>query len=122
MPLPLRTAVIRLEGMLFRSHHGVLPEERKLGGPFRVDLALTVVAPVHYRDRLAETLDYRLAHTRVESLMTRRRFHTLEALADTMADSLVRLPKVVSARVTVTKLAPPLGPGTVSAVEIERHR
>ncbi len=121
MPHPPRLAEIRLEGMTFRAHHGVLPEERKLGGPFRVDLRLTVAAPARYRDRLSETLDYRLAHARVRTLMTRRRFHTLEALADRLAEALVRLPKVVAARVTVTKLAPPLGPGTTSAVRIERR-
>ena len=116
---PGRTALIRLEGMTFRGHHGVLPEERKLGGPFRVDLALTVGAPARYRDRLAETLDYRLAHARVAVLMTRRKFRTLEALADAIARALARLPKVEIAWVRVTKLAPPLGPGTTSAVEIE---
>jgi len=108
--------------MLFRSHHGVLPEERRLGGPFRVDLKLHVVAPVRYRDRLAETLDYRLAHATVNRLMTRRKFQTLVALADAMAESLMRLPKVGRATVRVTKLAPPLGPGTTSSVEIERAR
>lgn len=108
--------------MLFRAHHGVLPEERKLGGPFRVDLRLVVAAPVRYRDRLADTLDYRQAHARVQALMSRRRFHTLEALADAMAESLVRLPKVERATVRVTKLAPPLGPGTTSSVEIFRDR
>jgi dihydroneopterin aldolase len=119
---PLRTAVIRLEGMTFRAFHGVLPEERKLGGPFRVDLTLTVEAPPQYRDRLSETLDYRLAHARVVALMTRRKFRTLEALADAIAEALVRLAKVVAARVRVTKLSPPLGPGTTSAVDIERRR
>ena len=119
---PVRVVVIRLEGMTFRAFHGVLPEERKLGGPFRVDLKLTVEAPARYRDRLTETLDYRLAHARVTALMTRRKFHTLEALADAIAEALVRLAKVVVARVRVTKLAPPLGPGTTSAVEIERRR
>ena len=121
MPQPVRLAVIRLEGMVFRAHHGVLPEERKLGGPFRVDLKLTVEAPAQYRDRLSETLDYRLAHDRVAALMTRRRFHTLEALADRIAEAMVNLPKVAVAKVTVTKLAPPLGPGTTSAVTIERR-
>jgi len=114
--------VIRLEGMMFRAHHGVLPEERKLGGPFRVDIALTVAAPARYRDRLEETLDYRLAHTTVVRLMTRRKFRTLEALADAMAGSLSHLPMVGKAQVRVTKLAPPLGPGTTSSVEIERTR
>lgn len=122
MPSPSRLVVIRLEGMTFRAFHGVLPEERRLGGPFRVDLKLTVEAPPRYRDRLNETLDYRLAHARVAALMTRRKYRTLESLADAMADALVRLSRVAAARVRVTKLSPPLGPGTTSAVEIERRR
>lgn len=117
-----RTALIRLEGMTFRAHHGVLAEERKLGGPFRVDVALMLDAPRVYRDDLTQTLDYRRAHATVEAVMLRRRFRTLEALADAMAAGLARLPKVRSARVTVTKLAPPLRPGTTSSVELERAR
>ncbi len=42
------------------------------------------------------------------------------AAVDRNAAALARLPKVVSVHVKVTKLAPPLGPGTTSAVELER--
>lgn len=118
---PQAAATIRLEGLTFRAFHGVLPAERSLGGPFRVDLALTVAAPVRYRDRLSETVDYRLAVDRTRGLMTgRRKFRTLEALADAIARALLGLPRVRYATVRVTKLAPPLGPGATSAVELTR--
>ncbi|MEK7475681.1 MAG: dihydroneopterin aldolase [Candidatus Coatesbacteria bacterium] len=114
--------VILLEGLRFRGRHGVLAEERKLGGPFRVDLALDILSPPRWRDRLSETLDYRSAFARTKALMEGRPFRTLEALADTLAVALIRLPKVRRARVRITKLAPPFMPGATSAVEIARTR
>ncbi len=106
--------------MNFWGHHGVLPQERKLGGPFKVDLEVLVAAPRRYRDRLSETVDYRVLYTRTKVLMERHRFRTLEALASAIADVAVRVPKVQKVRVKVTKLAPPLAGGATSAVEVHR--
>ena len=114
--------VILLEGLRFRGRHGALAEERKLGGPFRVDLTLDVSSPPRRRDRLSDTLDYRAAFARTKDLMEKRSFRTIEALANALAESLVRLPKVRQARVRVTKLAPPLMPGATAAAEIVRRR
>jgi len=118
----LLATAIHLEGLRFRGRHGVLAEERKLGGPFRVDIALDVLSPPRWRDRLSDTLDYRAAFARTKALMEGRPFRTLEALADTLAVALVRLPKVRRARVRITKLAPPFMPGATAAVEIVRTR
>ena len=112
---------ILLERMHFQGHHGVLAAERRIGGPFRVDLALHVRAPRRYRDRLSDTLAYRLVFARVRSCMERRRFRTLEALADAIALALLGFPLVRRVTVRVTKLAPPLGGGASSAVEIRRR-
>jgi dihydroneopterin aldolase len=47
---------------------------------------------------------------------------TLEFLAQEIAAGLVRLDRVLAARVRVTKLSPPLVPGATSAAEIEMER
>jgi dihydroneopterin aldolase len=97
-----------------------MPEERRLGGPFRVDLTVRIDAPARSRDRLSDTVDYRALYSRARNVMEKRRFRTLEALAETIATAVVGQPKVRSVRIRVTKLASPLGPGTACAVEIDR--
>ncbi len=119
---PSDVTVIYLEGLRFRGRHGALAEERKLGGPFRVDLTIDVATPRKLRDRLSDTLDYRAAYARTKELMEGRPFRTIEALADALARAIVRLPKVRQARVRVTKLAPPLMPGATAAAEIVRKK
>ena len=98
----------------------MLPQERKLGGPFNVDLEVRVAMPKRSRDRLSETVDYRTLHAKTKFLMERRRFRTLEALAAAIAGACMRVAKVQDVRVKVTKLAPPLGGGATSAVEVRR--
>jgi len=112
------SASIFLENMNFWGRHGVLPEERKLGGPFRVEMELDVDAPARYSDRINETADYRILFSRTRALVERRHFRTLEALASAVADAVMKVKRVRGVRVKVTKLAPPLGTGTTSAVQI----
>ena len=107
-----------LENMNFRGRHGVLPEERRLGGDFRVEIEALVVLPAHFRDRISDTADYRALFFRTRSIVEKRRFRTLEALARAIADAAIKVRRVRGIRVRVTKLAPPLGGGTVAAVEM----
>ena len=112
------SAAVFLENMSFRGHHGVLPEERKLGGQFRVDIKMDVDAPARQSDRINETADYRLVFSRTRELVEKRRFRTLEALATSVAMAVMKVKRVRGTRVRVTKLAPPLGGGTTAAVEV----
>jgi dihydroneopterin aldolase len=111
---------IFLDGMNFRGRHGVLASERRNGGHFRVDLNARVEAPAKCRDRLADTVDYRMLFSRTRIIVEKRRFCTLEALATAIADAAAGIKKVRSVRVRVTKMAPVLGSGTMCAVEVER--
>jgi len=112
------SAAIFLENMNFWGRHGVLPEERKLGGPFRVDIRMDVDAPARHTDRITDTADYRVVFSRTKALVERRRFHTIEALAQAVASAVMKVKRVNGVRVRLTKLAPPLGNGASSAVEI----
>jgi len=112
------SAAIFLENMNFWGRHGVLPEERRLGGPFRVDLKMDIDASARHSDRLSGTADYRVVYSRTKALVERRRFHTIEALASAVAGAVMKVKLVRGVRVKVTKLAPPLGGGTTSAVEV----
>ena len=112
------SAVIFLENMHFWGRHGIMPEERKLGGQFRVDMMLDVEAPARHSDRLKETVDYRVLFERAKALVEKRRYRTLEALTSAVADSAMSVKRVRGVRVRVAKLAPPLGGGTTAAVEV----
>jgi len=111
-------ARIFLENMVFRGRHGVLPEERKLGGDFRVEIEADIVTLPRFRDHIAGTADYRALFSRARAIVERRRFRTLEALTGAIATAAIKVRHVRGVRVRVTKLAPPLGGGATAAVEI----
>jgi dihydroneopterin aldolase len=104
--------------MTFRGRHGVLPEERRLGGDFRVEIEADVVIPPGFRDHISGTADYRALFSRARAIVERRRFRTLEALTGAVAAAALKVRRVRGVRVRVTKLAPPLGGGATAAVEI----
>jgi len=50
---------VLLQGLLFHAFHGVLPEERRLGQKFTVDLALSLDLRAAGRsDQLEQTVSY----------------------------------------------------------------
>ncbi len=118
----LTASRLRLEGLTFQAKHGVLPEERRLGGPFRVDMVLELEHPPSYRDRLEDTVDYRNAVGAAARVMHGRPRLTLEFLAQEIGRDLLRTGGIRKATVRVTKLAPPLTPGATSAAELELER
>jgi len=119
-PASGRLVTIVLEGMSFTGRHGVLASERRKGSSFRVDLSARVEAPARCRDRLSDTVDYRVLYSGTKAIVEKKRFRTLEALATAIAGGAARLKKVRSVRVRVTKMALVLASGTTCAVEVER--
>ncbi len=115
---------IVLKDMAFFARHGVLPEERERGGVFFVDVELECdLHPAGHSDNLADTVDYREVYRRVEAVMTGPAKQLLEALAEDVAHSLLRLAGVEGVHVEVRKPHAELG-GAVgyAAVRIERRR
>jgi dihydroneopterin aldolase len=112
---------INLEGLEFYGHHGVKPEENRLGARFVVDLRFEV--PFEGRgDRLEETVDYAQVYGTVAELVTQRRFYLIEALADSLAEELLRrFPMIRSLVVRVHKPHAPL-PGVFRDVFAETFR
>ena len=80
------TGYITLDRMHFYAHHGVLPQERRVGNDFEVTLRLCYpIADATVSDNLADTLNYA------------RIIRSLQA----------RFPLITSGTVTVAKLTPP---------------
>jgi dihydroneopterin aldolase len=109
--------IIELAGIELFGYHGVLDEEKKNGQTFWYDVELEV-GEWGATDRLAEAVDYRLVVDVVREV-NERRFDLLEALASTVAETLVH--RFAIARVKVRVRKRPVGlPVDYSAVTAER--
>jgi dihydroneopterin aldolase len=115
------TLTIELAGLELVGHHGVEEEERQRGQRFLFDVWADV--PDHAAsDRLEDTVDYRKLAACVREVSDSKRFHLLEALASTLADTLLKRFELERVCVRVRKpdveLDPPVD---YSAVSVERR-
>jgi dihydroneopterin aldolase len=108
---------IELAGLELYGYHGVLEEEQENGQTFWYDIELEV-GEWGATDRLEEAVDYRLVVDAVREV-NERRFELLEALAATVAETLIERFAVARVKVRVRKR--PAGmPLQYSAVTAER--
>jgi len=104
------TSSIELNDVRLYAYHGVLEQERRVGGEYSVSLR------VHYNiykamesDDVADTLNYALLLDIVKEQMSQPS-NLLEHVAGRIAKAVVsRFPQTEAVDVTVTKLNPPLG-------------
>lgn len=110
--------VIRMKNCAFFARHGVLDAEEALGQRFYVDAELTVDAPAALdRDSIQATVDYGIAFSVIEEIITGKRRFLIEALAAAVARTLCgRFPQIVSASITVRKPNAPVK-GVIDYVE-----
>lgn len=116
---------IKLHRMTFFGYHGVLPEERKLGQRFIVDLELlTDLRAAGEQDDLALTVNYAEVFEVVRSIVEGEPCKLIEALAERIAQTVLRTYDAVEAvNVLVTKPAPPFaGDYDGVSVEVTRRR
>jgi len=109
--------IIELAGLELFGYHGVLEEEKQNGQTFWFDVELEV-GEWGATDRLEEAVDYRLVVDAVREV-NERRFELLEALASTVAETLID--RFAIARVKVRVRKRPAGmPVEYSGVTAER--
>jgi dihydroneopterin aldolase len=115
---------IELAGIELYGYHGVNPEERREGQPFVFDVWLDVPEGTGASDRIEDTIDYRGVAAVVREVSDGRAFQLLEALAATLAETLLeRFPPVEGVRLRVRKPQVRLDPPVeYSAVTVERRR
>jgi dihydroneopterin aldolase len=113
---------ISLTGLRLRGHHGVLPEERRDGQEFVIDVELSVdTRDAASSDALADTADYGALARRLEQVVAGEPVNLIETLAARLADVCLRHPRVISARVTVHKPHAPIPlPFADVSVTVER--
>lgn len=112
-------AKIFLEGIEVYSFHGYSQEERKIGGKYRVDLALTFdTTKAEISDHLGDTLNYERIFTIVHEQMGQPS-KLLEHLGRKVMDALIEeFPMIRELDLTISKMHPPL-PGIMEKVSIE---
>ena len=109
--------IIELAGLELFGYHGVLEEERENGQQFWFDLELEV-GEWGANDRIEDAVDYRLVVDAVREV-NEQRFELLEALASTVAETVMS--RFALARVKVRVRKRPAGlPVEFSAVTAER--
>lgn len=101
---------IALRGIRARGHHGVLPEERRDGQVFVVDVVLTVdLAPAAASDELADTVDYADVAGGVVAEVVGEPCDLIEVLAGRIADRVLTDSRIEAVEVTVHKPQAPVG-------------
>jgi dihydroneopterin aldolase len=101
---------LTLSRLRFFAHHGVLPEETARGQDFEVTVHLELsLAKAGRSDDLNQTVDYRLVHEVVRSIMEGPPLKLVEALAEAMAAKiLAAFPSVNAVGIEVVKPKPPV--------------
>ncbi len=119
---------IQLNALRFHARHGVLPQERTVGGDFRVDLSLQIADRQAHgalcHDQLEATVNYADVYEKVRQEMDCPSA-LIEHVAGRIARSLLRsFPALRQVEVRVAKVSPPI-PGFVgesAAVEYSLRR
>ena len=116
---------ITLDNMAFYGFHGSDPHESKIGGRFFVDVVLNSdLSKPGRTDKLHDTVNYERVYLIIRDHVEGKRFNLLEALAQTIADTLLKeFPALSQVIVRVRKPGVPLrGILDHTQVEIVRGR
>ncbi len=98
-----------LTGITGFGHHGLFAFERTQGQQFLVDLVCTVdLSQAASTDDIADTIDYSGLASAVVADIEREPLNLIEALAERIARTCLRVPRVQTVEVTVHKPQAPL--------------
>lgn len=109
--------------MQFYGYHGVLPEERKLGLRFEIDLELGLesLEKAGSEDDISFTVDYAKVYQVVEKLATGASYRLIEAVGEAVARGILESFPLKEVVVRVKKRAAPIkGTFEYTAIEIRR--
>ena len=108
--MKLDKGYILLSDLRFHAFHGVLPQERLVGGNFVVDLRVGYpLAQAMTFDQVDDTLNYASLYALVEREM-QQPSSLLEHVAGRIAQAIAKtFPQALSIDLTLTKQNPPIG-------------
>ena len=100
---------ITLKGLRVKGFHGVLPEERRDGQEFVVDVVLALdLAPAAATDNVADTVHYGELAERLAAVVAGEPVDLIETVADRLASVCLSYDRVQRAEVTVHKPSAPI--------------
>lgn len=101
--------------MKFHAFHGMMPEERTIGGTYLTDISYTVETNAHETDRIEDTINYGVLFEIVKEEM-KQSSQLIEHVAGRILKSIkVRFPQIGELVVKVAKLHPPVNGEMASA-------
>ena len=106
----ITASYIHLRNVRFHAFHGVMPQERRVGAYFLVNLRVGYPLEKSMQsDEVADTLNYAALYAVVrEEMMTPS--NLLEHVAGRIADAVIKgFPQVTSIDLELTKENPPMG-------------
>lgn len=106
----ITSSYIILRNVRFHAFHGVMPQERKVGADFLVNLRVGYpLEQAMQSDEVSDTLNYAALYEVVKTEMMQPSY-LLEHVAGRIADAVVkRFPQVTSIDLELTKQNPPMG-------------
>ena len=106
----ITSSYISLRNVRFHAFHGVMPQERKVGADFLVNLRVGYpLEQAMQSDEVGDTLNYAALYEVVKAEMMQPS-NLLEHVAGRIADAIVkRFPQVTSIDLDLTKQNPPMG-------------
>ncbi len=111
-----------ISGLEFHGHCGITEEEKKAGQRISVDIEIgcDIQTPA-LSDRLEDALDYAVISHRLAEVGRTEFFQLIEALAERLAEVLMKEFSVKEVTLCLKKLHPPVEPiKNYSAVQIHR--
>jgi len=114
---------IVLEGMQFYGFHGVNAEEKSLGQPYVVDLAVEMDLSVPGKsDQLEDTVSYTHLYRSVQKVIEGESRNLLESAAETVAIRILDEFPVKAVKVRVKKPRPPIKGSFIENAVVEIYR
>ncbi|QXM07177.1 dihydroneopterin aldolase [Crassaminicella indica] len=116
---------IIMKNLSFYGYHGAMHEENILGQKFFIDIELYVeLKKAGMTDNVKDTVHYGEAYSLIRDIVTNKKFHLIEALAENIAGEILKaFPLVQEINVIIKKPEAPV-PGIFDyfGVEIRRKR
>ena len=106
---PIQTS-IQLHNLEFYAYHGLLPQERVVGGHYRVDVELSLTPPLRAltEDVIDDTVNYAEVYALIRQQMEQP-VNLLEHLAHRITKVLyAQFPQIQAVKLSVTKVTPPI--------------
>lgn len=120
--LSMRLDTVEIRGLTVTTVVGVLPHEREIAQPLRIDLDLHVdLRDAGQSDELNDTANYGDVAERVAHEVRSSKDLLLERVAERVAELVLTIDRVEAVDVTVTKLRPPI-PEQLDTTAVRIHR